>query len=115
VIGKSSNSEYKLENTSTHGIITGRSDYFQIKNVKFYNFNWGESAALGSCSHCSHDSESDSGARTITFSGMYFDDATVPRRILYQTPYRAIFYDLDGTLSNKGVKSWVTPHMPHHE
>jgi hypothetical protein len=28
VIGKTSNTEYKLENTSTHGIITGRSDYY---------------------------------------------------------------------------------------
>jgi len=46
---------------------------------------------------------------------MYFDDATVPRRLWYQTPYRAIYYDLDGTFTKKGPKSWVTPYMPHHE
>lgn len=46
---------------------------------------------------------------------MYFDEATVPRRIWWQTPFRAIFYDLDGTLTEKGAKSWVTPHMKHHE
>lgn len=46
---------------------------------------------------------------------MKFDDATVPRRIIYQTPYRAIYYDLDGTLTGKGAKSWATPYYLHHE
>jgi len=84
----------------------------QVHNVNFYNFDFNEAAALGSCSHCFHPAATDSGARTVTFSGLYFDDATVPRRIRYQYPDRAIYYDLDGTLTGLGAQTWATPYYP---
>ena len=46
---------------------------------------------------------------------MYFDSATVPIKIRYQYPWRDIFYDLDGTLTGKGTKSWATPYWKHNE
>jgi len=39
----------------------------------------------------------------------------VTRKIKYQTPYRAIYYDIDGSLTGKGAGSWATPYFKHHE
>lgn len=41
VIGRSKNTEPTLDNASVRGIIGPRKDYFTIRNVKFYNFNFG--------------------------------------------------------------------------
>lgn len=115
VVGKSSNTDAKLEGVSPRGIKSARSENFTVKNVKFYNFNWKEAVAFGTCFHCWHDTSTDSGARTIHVSGLHFDDATVPRRIYYTIPFRAIFYDLDGSLTGKGAGTWATSYFKHHE
>lgn len=39
----------------------------------------------------------------------------MPRRFKYQTPYKAIFLDLDGTTTQMGENSWATPFYSHHE
>lgn len=79
-----------------------------------YNFDFNDAAGLGTCSHCFHDAATDEGARTITTSGFMFDDATVPRRIRYQTPFKAVFHDLDGTLTGLGANSWATYYYRSH-
>jgi hypothetical protein len=66
---------------SPHGIITPRTEHFEVKNIRFYNFDFNKAAALGSCSHCFHGAATDSGARTITFEGLEFYDT--PRKIRY--------------------------------
>jgi len=90
VVGKTSNSEPEL-NTGARGIVGPRWDYLTIRGTKFYNFNFGNSGALGDCSHCFHPAATDSGARTIFTSGLYFDETTVPKRIWYQYPFNGIF------------------------
>lgn len=110
VIGNSKNADEETLSTGFHGIITPRTENFQVHNVSFYNFNQAKQVAIGSCSHCFHPAATDSGARTITFSGLKFDDATVPVRIRYQYPFRDIFYDLDGSLTGLGPKTWATPY-----
>jgi len=85
-----------------------------VHNVSFYGFDVGGKAAIGSCSHCFHPASTDSGARTVTFSGLKFD-TTVTTKIKYQFPFRDIFYDLDGTLTGLGPKSWATPYWRHNE
>jgi hypothetical protein len=45
---------------------------------------------------------------------LYFD-STVKTKIRYQYPWKAIFYDLDGTLTGKGPKTWATYYYGHHE
>jgi hypothetical protein len=112
IIGKSGNTEEKLDWSSPHGIITPRTENFSVKNVKFYNFNFNDAAALGSCSHCFHTASTDSGARTTTFTNLEFTNAD--KRIRYQYPWKAIFYDTDGTLTGKGANSWATFYYPHH-
>ena len=51
----------------TRGIITPRTENCTIDSIKFYNFDWNTSAALGGCSHCLSCEATDSGARTVTF------------------------------------------------
>jgi len=78
-----------------------------------FNFNWGTAAGIGTCSHCFHPASTDSGARTTTFEKMFYDEETVPRRIRYQKHFKAILYDLDGTLTGMGPNSWATPFYEH--
>jgi hypothetical protein len=92
IIGRSDNADdYTLEAPS-HGIIGPRTENFQVHNVKFYNFDVAEKAALGSCSHCFSAPSTDSGGRTVTFSNLYFD-SSVTIKIRWQEPWREIFYD----------------------
>jgi len=114
IVGKTVNTEDDLEWSSPRGVITPRTENFQVKNVKFYNFNWNLAACLGSCSHCFHPAATDSGSRTVTFSGLQFDDS-VTKKIQYQYPHKAIYYDLDGSLTGKGAKSWAASYFPHLE
>jgi hypothetical protein len=84
----------------------------RVKNVAFYNFNWGHAAAFGTCSHCWHDAATDSGARTIRVEGLTFTDCDY--KINYETPYRDIFYDVDGTLTETEAGAWATPYWLHN-
>ena len=70
VVGRTNNSELALEISEPYGIIGPRTENFRVDGVKFFNFDWNEAAALSSCSHCFHPQATDSGARTIRFSGL---------------------------------------------
>ncbi len=115
VIGRSENAEERTLTTFSHGIITPRTENFQVHDVKFFGFDVAGKAALGSCSHCFHPASTDSGARTVAFSKLYFDPTTVTTKIRYQYPFRDIFYDLDGTLTGLGAKTWATPYWKHND
>jgi hypothetical protein len=115
VVGRSANTESRLDSANPHGIITPRTENFTIEGTKFFNFNkegeiWG--AALGTCSHCFHGAATDSGARTVTVSGLQIDDS-VMRRIRYQYPFRGIFHDVDGSLTGE-VDGWATADWKHN-
>lgn len=112
VIGRSENTEEALDRVSPKGIVCARSENFSFEGVKFYNFNYNNAAAIGTCSHCWHDNNTDSGGRTVTVSNLYFDE-TVQQRVIYTTPWRTIFHDLDGTLTEKGPNSWFVPYWKH--
>ena len=116
VIGNTgvNNDDGQLGTTRVWGVITPRTEGMTVENVSFYNFNFAGSAAIGDCSHCFHPAATDSGARTVRTSGLVFDAATVPQKILYQLPYRGIFLDLDGSLTGLGPNSWATPNWAHN-
>jgi hypothetical protein len=69
-------------------------------------------AAIGTCSNCEDPLSTDSGARTVIFSGLKFNNTE--KRIIYNTPYRDILYDLDGTLTDLEPGTWATPLYPHN-
>ena len=54
VIGRSANTEPALDGANVRGIIGPRWDYFTVRDLKFFNLNFGTSGALGDCSHCFH-------------------------------------------------------------
>lgn len=96
------------------GVITPRTENFTVDGVTFYNYDWGTSSALKDCSHCWHPASTDSGARTVKTTGLIFDDATVPRRIQYEVPFRGIWLDLDGSLTGLGPNTWATRDYIHN-
>lgn len=75
IIGRTNNTETILEKATPYGIIGPRTDNLRIDNCRFFNFDWNGAAALSDCSHCWHDHETDSGARTTRFSNMSFDSS----------------------------------------
>lgn len=111
-VGRTNNTNWKLDASSPHAIIGPRTERFLIQNARFYNYNWNNAAVLGSCSHCYHPQASDSGARTIHVKNLTFD-ATVTKRIKYGYPYKAIFHDMDGSLTGKGANSYTSFFAEH--
>ena len=83
IIGNSQNAPQEIIESKCWGLITSRTDHLSVNKVSFYNLDQPGMAALGSCSHCFHPAATDSGARTVTFSQLSFDSATVPRKINY--------------------------------
>ena len=72
-VGRTNNTNWRIDAGSPHGIIAPRTEKFLIQNVRFYNYNWNDAACLGSCSHCWHPHATDSGARTINTRNLTFD------------------------------------------
>ena len=112
VVGRTENTEEALDIASPHGIIAPRTENFSIYDTKFYNYNWNDAAGLGTCSHCFHPASTDSGARTIRVNNLQMDDS-VTLRVSYQYPFRAIFFDETGSLTNLGPNTWHVPYWPH--
>jgi len=111
LVGRTDNGGAEIEAEKPHGIIAPRTENFTIDGARFYNYDFSEAAALGDCSHCFHDAATDSGARTYTTSRLEFTN--VVRRIKYQYPWRGIFHDLDGSLTEKGADTYATANMRH--
>lgn len=115
VIGSTENTETDMyDGPGARGIIGPRWDFLTMRDIKFYNYNHGSWGALGDCSHCFHPASTDSGARTHYSSGLFFD-TSVPKRIWYQTPFRGIFHDEDGSLTGLAAGSWATAYFMFNE
>jgi len=52
VVGQSNNTEPALLRSNPTGVVGPRTENWVANGIKFYNFNWGEAACFGSCSHC---------------------------------------------------------------
>ena len=63
VVGRSEN--WDGGDNNPHGVITPRTDKWTVSNVRFYNYDWGTAAGIGTCSHCYFEPSTDSDARTI--------------------------------------------------
>jgi len=104
----------KLASSTVHGFIGPKTEYFSMSGTSFYNFDFGGSGALGTCSHCFHGDASAAGSMTYTVSNLHFGE-NVPKRILWCDPWREIIHDLDGSLTGLGVESYAMgtaePHM----
>lgn len=97
--------------TYSHGFIGPKTDYMTVKNTRFHNFDFGDAAALGSCSHCFHPASGNNGCWQYTTSNLTFTNT--PRRIKYDEPHREMILDLDGSLTGLGENSWAVSGRPH--
>jgi len=117
VIGKSNNvnptGDDLINWVSPRGVEMASEEYFNVKNVRFFNFDFNDAAAIGTCSHCTQPESS--GGFTSRTEKLWFDEATVPRRITFNFPGKGILYDIDGTLTDKGPGSWAAPYFKHNE
>lgn len=89
-----------------HGIVSPRTDKWTISDIRFYNFDFGSAAAIGTCSHCYKGPSTDSDGRTVKTNSLSFTN--VSKRIRYQVPFKGIIYDTDGTLTEIGAGTWAT-------
>lgn len=115
VIGQSQN-PIKIANGSfrTKGIVTPRADNFLVSNISFFNFNSTNMANFGSCSRCEiAEPSTDSCARQIDFEKIFFDNSEI-NKVIWNYPKKAIYRDLDGTLTGKSPSGWATPFYNHN-
>lgn len=110
VVGRSMTNSQGTGNP--HGIIAPRSDKWTIKNIRFHNFDFGNAAAIGTCSHCYFDPSTDSDGRTVRTQELSFTN--VDMRVRYQFPHKGILYDADGTLTGGNPGSWATSMWQHN-
>jgi hypothetical protein len=115
IIGKSGNTEDALEKAAPIGLITPRgNEYWSAKNISFFSFNFANVApAIEDCSHCEFADSTDSGARTVSLSGLKFDN-TIIKRVRYNMYWRGIFFDEDGSLTGLGPGSWAVANFLHN-
>ena len=104
--GTAQDSDFAAADLSPHGVIAPQRDFWHVKNVRFFNFDFNEAAALGGCSHCFKQPATDSDGRTTTFEQLYFD-TSVTKYVRHQSPKKAIFFDVDGTLTGGEAGSWT--------
>jgi len=95
------------------GITTSRQEHFRIEGTSFYKFNKLDQSAIFTCSQCFFSDNEDPG-RTTFVTGLIFDDATVTHRLRFQTPFRDIVFDEDGSLTGS-AKQTVAAYWKHLE
>ena len=110
VVGRSENWDGSGKNP--HGVITPRTDFWTVSDVRFYNFDWARAAAIGTCSHCYFEPSTDSDARTVKLQQLSFTNVNM--RVRYQYPFKGILLDQDGTLTGLGSKTWATAYWEHN-
>jgi hypothetical protein len=100
-----------VTSSTSWGFIGPKTENFYMEDVSFFEYDFLDSAAFGTCSHCFHPSNSVAGGLTFTVKNITFEN--VPRKIKYQVPFREIIHDLDGSMTGLGSESWAVFAQPH--
>eukprot|EP00117_Sycon_ciliatum_P036091 scpid3682/ scgid27229/ Fibrocystin-L; Polycystic kidney and hepatic disease 1-like protein 1; Protein D86 len=94
------------------GVTASRKEFFEINDVTFYNFDKEGQSAVFDCSQCFFV-DNEEHVRTTKVSGLIFDDSSVNYRLSFQTPFRGIIWDSDGSLT--GSETYVTAYLRHND
>lgn len=72
VIGNSgyNDDESYITTNDVFGIVGARTENFTVEGARFFHYEHGDSAALGSCSHCEHPDASSTGGKMYKVSGL---------------------------------------------
>ena len=97
----------------TRGLKGARSEKMRVKDILFANFDHSnsDSTPIGTCSHCEGPA-TDSSGRTYFMKDIYFTNET--RKVTWDTPFKEIIYDEDGTLGNS-THRWLVKSFKHLE
>lgn len=95
----------------TRGLITPRTDGFKADNVHFANFD-GTMTVFKSVSFGYHIKKWVTGGKLTRFNKISYSGVT-SGMMFWENWRREIYEDLDGSLTKRGVHSWVTPSGPH--
>jgi hypothetical protein len=69
--------------------------------------NYGDAGALRGCADCGSFADLKQGGYTYRWRGLTF--VNTPRRVKWTTPFKQIFWDLDGTLTGH-TNGWALPY-----
>ena len=97
------------------GVVTPMSNGFNATNVRFYNYNFNDAAAIGTTKVLYGTFMVDSGVWTAKFSNLTINDSSVTKRINYQGSWNSIFEDMDGTLTDLEPTSWAIANLKHNQ
>ena len=113
LVGVSKNPVNDTKDHFPNALTTPRHDNFFVSNIRFYNFGYPGYTLFASCSRCDISGPStDSDARTIFFEKIQTDGSELSK-VRWIPPRRAIYVDLDGTLTGQSTPGYVTPYYPH--
>ena len=81
-------------------------EFFLLAGATFVNY--GAVGALASCADCDQDDNLRNGGYTTRMRGLRFVNTSV--RVLWTSPFRDIFSDLDGSLTGTAPGAWAMPY-----
>ncbi|KAA0165290.1 hypothetical protein FNF31_01943 [Cafeteria roenbergensis] len=93
------------------GLFGPQNEYFYVKGATFVNY--GKSGAIASCAKCDSHTDMRQGGFTVRFEGLRFVNS--PRRVKWTAPYKQIFWDRDGSLTDTATGGWVTPFFAFNQ
>eukprot|EP00007_Cunea_sp_BSH-02190019_P009900 CAMPEP_0174228976 /NCGR_PEP_ID=MMETSP0417-20130205/58_1 /TAXON_ID=242541 /ORGANISM="Mayorella sp, Strain BSH-02190019" /LENGTH=3668 /DNA_ID=CAMNT_0015306471 /DNA_START=321 /DNA_END=11327 /DNA_ORIENTATION=- len=95
------------------GFFAPRSEGYAVRGLHLVNFDDAERGdhAFSSCAGCWHGAATDNGVRRTTFELVTYD--SVANLVDFGTPFKALFRDLDGSLSGETGGATITPYWPH--
>lgn len=112
IVGRSlGNAASDGELMTTRGLITPRTDGFRVVNVHFENFA-NTMTVFKSISFGWHFKKWVTGGKLTRFSGISYAKVS-SNKMFWENWRREIYEDIDGSLTGRGVHSWVTPSGPH--
>ncbi|EDQ93048.1 uncharacterized protein MONBRDRAFT_22411 [Monosiga brevicollis MX1] len=94
----------------TVGLFMPQNEYFHVAGAKFVNY--GAKGTLSACAKCDTQTNFRQGGYTFRLQGLEFFNST--KRAEWTSPFKQIFYDLDGSLTGF-VNGTATPfHAFNH-
>eukprot|EP00898_Chlorokybus_atmophyticus_P004648 jgi/Chlat1/5184/Chrsp33S05041 len=94
----------------TFGFVAARRDNYLVESSIVRDFDLDYMAAFGSCSACVFVAVRDQDVRLTHFSDMTVINSNM---VEWGYPFKAVFHDMDGTLSGTGVETYITPLWNH--
>jgi parallel beta-helix repeat protein len=113
IVGYTAGNGEEVQKETVHrGLKGSQTEKMRVKDTLFVNFDESEIwAAIGTCSHCEGPG-TDSSGRTYFFKELYFGSNTT-QKVKFDTPFKEIIYDEDGSLTESNTHRWVVRNFKH--